>query len=47
MPKLHEPHLTSNKDQHHGEAVAPSVDMAFMGPLDPTHGQGLPVRGVG
>ena len=34
-----EPHLTSNKDHHHGEAVAPSVGMGLVGPLDPMQGR--------
>ena len=44
MTTLREPQLTSNEDHHHGEAVAPSIGMDVVGPLDPTQGQ--PVRGV-
>jgi len=43
--KLREPHLTSNEDHHHGEAVSPSDGMGLVGPLDPT--QGRAVQGVG
>jgi hypothetical protein len=39
MTKLRNPPLTSNEDNHHGEAVAPSVGMGLVVPLDPTQGQ--------
>ena len=38
MTKLRKPHLTSNKDHHHGKAVAPSGGMGLVGPLDPAQG---------
>ena len=39
MTKLRKPHLTSNKDHHHGKAVAPSGGMGLVGPLDPAQGR--------
>ena len=44
LSQLREPHLTSNEDHHHGEAVALSAGMGLVGPLNPT--QGRAVRGV-
>ena len=45
MTKLQEPHLTSNEDHHHGEAVAHYGGMGLVGVRSIQ--QGRPVRGVG
>ena len=38
---MHEPHLTSNKDHHHGEAVAPSAGVSLVVLLNPTQDRAI------